>query len=795
MNYRKMLTLLAVGAITACQGPAGTDGVAGADGETGIQGEQGVAGETGTDGQDLAAPGAAIASVAPNALLAGRTTDMRIVGYFTQWDDTTVVRLTDTEDADIEGVEVSTVVVSPVGLVVTATVGADVALGNVKLHVITGDNAQAYMPEGAEVAVTATATSSQTELRAGDQFDILLETAEYMSSPTLNADNCEGVLSAQMSRYSQHKFRVTGLMHPAMNLGDCAMALVQDAETDDEWTSAVVITITAPDVITFNEGVTSGELTYERQFRVVSVNAAAGEIVSLRHTVDEANNLDGTGPTMAVFVTGNTGALWQHDGDDSWFEVPSMVERELLFVVAATMDEGDDPVAFNLTQITPNTTMTVLQDGATQDQRLPANEAGANEAGRGSWYTFSNEGSVFASVTIAPENEDALQSRFALLHNDAVIDTGATSWEGVLPAGDIVLAVLDDEQAEDDGILSFAVELERSALNLTDENGAGTATVITGEDTNFLVDVPAGQVLHFTASTNENATVAISGTWVGGNAPIIRGDNMIWLPSAGDNQLLVSLSMEGDLGEGVTVSVQATLHEAAAFSLVEENAGEAVENTGAWFMGTLEEDTLLTVTLTPGTAEHMQPGLTFYGADGGSLASSETASLRQVISAGTFFVHVSDREFVAEEDQSFTANALVQSPGLLVCLNSPVMSTGENGVGDFEIQGNTVGSEVAVQPLYGNSSPIQVYSLTVTADTQVSINMEAAWDTKLWVVDDCNAERYGDWVAYNDDDYRGANAYDSAVSFNMAANTTVFVIAGGFGTSSGAYTLQYSLEQ
>jgi hypothetical protein len=125
--------------------------------------------------------------------------------------------------------------------------------------VITGDNAQAYMPEGAEVAVTATATSSQTELRAGDQFDILLETAEYMSSPTLNADNCEGVLSAQMSRYSQHKFRVTGLMHPAMNLGDCAMALVQDAETDDEWTSAVVVTITAPDVITFNEGVTSGE--------------------------------------------------------------------------------------------------------------------------------------------------------------------------------------------------------------------------------------------------------------------------------------------------------------------------------------------------------------------------------------------------------------------------------------------------------------------------------------------------------------------------------------------------------
>ena len=122
------------------------------------------------------------------------------------------------------------------------------------------------------------------------------------------------------------------------------------------------------------------------------------------------------------------------------------------------------------------------------------------------------------------------------------------------------------------------------------------------------------------------------------------------------------------------------------------------------------------------------------------------------------------------------------------------MST-ENGVGSFEVQGNTRGSEVSITPLYGNRSPIQVYSLTVTAATQVSINMEAAWDTKLWVVDDCNAERYGDWVAYNDDDYSGPNRYDSAVNFNMAANSTVFVIAGGYSTNSGPYTLQYSLQQ
>ena len=163
MNYRKMLVILMLGALTACQGPAGEAGATGPAGEIGPKGDQGVAGNDGTAGQDLAAPSAAIASVAPNALLVGRTTTVRIVGYFTEWDETTTVRLTDMEDADVEGIEVSTVVVSAVGIVATVTVAADVALGAVKLHVITGDNALAYMPEGAEVAVAATATSNQSE--------------------------------------------------------------------------------------------------------------------------------------------------------------------------------------------------------------------------------------------------------------------------------------------------------------------------------------------------------------------------------------------------------------------------------------------------------------------------------------------------------------------------------------------------------------------------------------------------------------------------------------------------------
>ena len=72
MNYRKMLVILMLGALTACQGPAGEAGATGPAGEIGPKGDQGVAGNDGTAGQDLAAPSAAIASVAPNALLVGR---------------------------------------------------------------------------------------------------------------------------------------------------------------------------------------------------------------------------------------------------------------------------------------------------------------------------------------------------------------------------------------------------------------------------------------------------------------------------------------------------------------------------------------------------------------------------------------------------------------------------------------------------------------------------------------------------------------------------------------------------
>ena len=76
MNYRMMCVVMLSGA--PAWRPAGAD--AQDPPAKRPQGDQGVTGDNGADGQDLAAPEAAIASVAPNALLVGRTTTLRIVG-------------------------------------------------------------------------------------------------------------------------------------------------------------------------------------------------------------------------------------------------------------------------------------------------------------------------------------------------------------------------------------------------------------------------------------------------------------------------------------------------------------------------------------------------------------------------------------------------------------------------------------------------------------------------------------------------------------------------------------------
>ena len=386
MNYRMMCVVMLSGALAACQGPAGADGAAGPAGETGPQGEQGVTGDNGADGQDLAARSGDRLG-APNALLVGRTTTLRIVGYFTEWDETTTVRLTDADNNDVEGVEIETVLVSAVGLVANVTVADSVALGALKLHVFTGETSQVYMPEGASVTVTAAATSSQSELKQGETFDILLETAEYMSSPTLSVENCAGVRNAAIGRYSQFKFRATGFMHPATTLGDCSMVLTQDPDTDDAWSSEWSSRSRRRRHHLHRRRRNGSadrraQLPHRRGSRRCWWSSSACATRSTKPTTSTARAPTSTSllkatmkqsPCMRAAIAGSKSPASR---------------RELLVVVQdAELEEGDDPVTFNLTQITPNTTMTALQDGATQDQRLPVNDANVNEAGRGTWYT------------------------------------------------------------------------------------------------------------------------------------------------------------------------------------------------------------------------------------------------------------------------------------------------------------------------------------------------------------------------------------------------------------------------
>ena len=754
MNYRMMCVVMLSGALAACQGPAGADGAAGPAGETGPQGEQGVTGDNGADGQDLAAPEAAIASVAPNALLVGRTTTLRIVGYFTEWDETTTVRLTDADNNDVEGVEIETVLVSAVGLVANVTVADSVALGALKLHVFTGETSQVYMPEGASVTVTATATSSQSELQAGETFDILLETAEYMASPTLSVENCAGVRNASIGRYSQYKFRVTGFMHPATTLGDCAMVLTQDPDTDDAWSSAVVVTITAPDVTTFTEGAATGQLTAERNFRTVAVPAGAGEVVSLRHTIDEANNLDGTGADIYVFVEGNYEPIAVYEGGDRWLEAASIEARELLVVVQdAELEEGDDPVTFNLTQITPNTTMTALQDGATQGQRLPANDAGANEAGRGSWYTITNEGPVWTTLTIAPADDTTFQSSFAVIKDDVVVDTGETTWEGVLEAGTYILAVLDDEQAEEDGVLSFGVELNRTVLLQTDENGAATGTLQTDATDSYLVTVPAGHVATFSATRDDNADINVSASWAGSNDVIAEGSGDVTVPSAEGGLLLVRLSADGDLGEGAAYSASFSTQEAAVLDFDNANEGSVPADGHAWFMGSLESAALVSLTVTPGNAEHLQTTTAIYSGTGAPLING--ADTLEASVATSFFIAVGDAEFVAEQDQSFSLNVSAAPNYIADCYDeSTLLEMPANQTNTWSVEG-TWTNTTAIGPTSWNGAayPMVPYALVVPQASTLDAYLEAGFDTRLVVLAGCTTTSFysGNTVAHNDD--------------------------------------------
>jgi hypothetical protein len=792
MMIRKLVILTAAAALVACQGPAGKDGSNGAVGEVGDLGETGIAGGNGSDGNDLAAPEAAVAAVTPNVLLAGRSTTIRVVGYFTEWSETTTVNFSDSEGNVLDSVQSETISVSPVGLVVTVTVAADTALGAVAMNIVNGDNTLTYAPEGAQVVVAATAVSSQSELRAGEDFDIMLEVPEYMRNPILNTENCVAMFDVEVGRYSQYKFNVRGSIHPASALGDCALSLVQDAETDDEWVSAGIVTITAPDVITFNDGSLSGELTAERPYRTIAISAAAGDVISVRHTSDTENGLDGTGSAFSVFLEGNLEPIAVHPGSDSWLEIANVEARELLFVVAEELEEGDEAVSFNLTAIVPNTAMTALQDGATQTQRLPANGDGVVEAGRASWYTITNDAAVWATIGLAATNEDALQSGMVLFVDDMPVAMGTTEWAGVLPAGVTVLKVLDSDYDAEDGVLEFALELARSEMSQLDENGTGNDTLETGDNNRFIVEVPEGRVAHFAATAD--STLTVNAYWLGNDVPVASGENGVYVPSAAGGQLLISVGAEGDLGNGLAYTAQLTMIEPTALDLEAGATGSAPEQGAVWYMTILESSAILTINLAAGNAEHLQSAMTLYAANGTGLMNGGT-SVRALVT-GTFFLAVRDSEFVADQDQSFTLSTESNNnPADVACFNLNTLDVGDTERGEFEYS-EDVSNSVDFYPR--NSANDAVVSITLTNPATIDLYTASNWDPVLYVLSSCGQD-WGQTLGFNDDgyDWNGNRlGVDSGLNGISLPAGTSFVVVTGYGGWSrvGPVTIHYRLR-
>lgn len=798
MMIRKLVILTAAAALVACQGPAGKDGINGAAGEVGDLGETGIAGGNGSDGSDLAAPEAAVAAVSPNVLLAGRSTTIRVVGYFTEWSETTTVNFSDSEGNPLDSVQSETISVSPVGLVVTVTVAADTALGAVAMNIVNGDNTLTYAPEGAQVVVAATAVSDQRELRAGEDFDIMLEVSEYMRGPILNTENCVAMFDVEMARYSQYKFNLRGSIHPASALGDCALSLVQDAETDDEWVSAGIVTITAPDVITFNEGSLSGELTAERPYRTIAISAAAGDVVSVRHTSDTDNGLDGTGSDIYVFLEGNLEEIGYLDGGSgSWLEVANVEARELLFVVVEELEEGDEAVSFNLTAIVPNTAMTALQDGATQTQRLPANGDGVVEAGRASWYTITNDAAVWATIGLAATNEDALQSGMVLFVDDMLVAMGTTEWAGVLPAGVTVLKVLDRNHDAEDGVLEFALELGRTVLLDLDENGAASGTLTTGNNAMILVNAEAGQVTHVSANSEGNeAQPSVSAIWRGAAEAVATGVGGVDVPSIEGGALILSVSLDGDLGEGAAFTVNVTSSEPMALDLAGTD-GSAPENGGQWFVGGSYGN--LNLALTPGTADHLQTGLSVYSATGAELAAVQANEVSVDALMGGFFVKVSDGEFVADQDQTFSLAGSITDPAIDACRNeSTPLSTEANEDMTWSVEGDFTNARSVGFSRY-NLVP---YILTISEPTILDTYLDSDFDSRLVVLHGCTTTSFGggeNLVAHNDD---GNDWNDNDLGADGGINDALLpagqYIVGVATYSSwsdgGPYTLHYRLR-
>ena len=147
-------------ALVACApGPDGADGAAGVQG---AQGAQGVQGEPGAPGADAPAREGTIVSVTTGPVVAGGSVEMHVMGQYTEWTEAPTIT------TEYEGLSVSTVVTSPVSLIVTITAAEDVRGGEADL--IMGD---LQLPKTVEVIPAARFVLDEGQeqpLRPGQSF-------------------------------------------------------------------------------------------------------------------------------------------------------------------------------------------------------------------------------------------------------------------------------------------------------------------------------------------------------------------------------------------------------------------------------------------------------------------------------------------------------------------------------------------------------------------------------------------------------------------------------------------------
>jgi hypothetical protein len=744
MMYRNIIVLFTLAITAACMGPAGQDGPAGPQGPQGEQGEPGADGIDGVDGTGVENPDAAIAAVYPLALVQGRTGHFRVLGYFTDFSDSTTVDLG-------EGIEVLEVQVqSASSLHVKVNVSADAALGLRTLTV--GDLTFGDPEKGTGLMIGPTLQFSPNEFVAGESFEAELHTSEVIASGTFDLENCVGLSLTSVTRITAKRWAVEGTVDLAGALGECSIRLIQNQDTDDEVVSVGNVVITEPNTSAFNgEGLATGTLNQEAPTQYILLTAEADQVVALRHQVDAEAGRDGTGPALAVYESGNLEPLFVHDGSDRWVEFYNDTERTLLIAV-----DGQDVPEEGIDYVVQSEVVTVpdLAAGVPTTGRVPL------ATGRAAWFRHHLQNASFLQVTVLPEEAQDLQPRTWIKSGDSTLHDAVGHFDGLANAGSVIFRVTDDVNAEADAMLQFTINVAVTELIEVGEDGTATGTVSPDANSQpFLVTVPAGQVLSASAAA-DGTEFSVQASWLTSPDQILSEGALVQVPTAEEATMVLTVSA-ADLAAEVEFTLTTSLIEPTALG-VDGATGSAPEVGHAWFTADLADNFLGSVVVTPEVPEALQVELGVYGAEGQLLGGGTGTDVFAFVPAGIVFMSVSDAEFVAEENQAFTLSLgdplypdltdeelAALPPAERRCHEGVVLNVGADGERgvfqvDVSVEGTNavgaIGLDWLGNPAVNGGGPEQVLILNLTRPALLDAYLEATHDTVLYIADSCGTD-------------------------------------------------------